>query len=167
MSNWSGLGGPDKEVSIYGRQSNSGTYIYFQDNVLKGDYSPKARRMNGTAQIVEAIKTDTAGIGYVGIGYAVGDEGEVVSGIKVLKIARDETTPAVSPLEPENVMSGLYPLSRPLYQFTNGRPEGRLLEFIRFELSEKGQAIVGEQGSYPVTPDYIKQNKSVAADLHP
>lgn len=159
IANWREIGGSDLAVSLYGRQSNSGTYIYFRDNVLKGDYSPQARRMNGNAQIVEAVKTDKAGIGYVGIGYVVDDKGEVISGIKVLNIAKEANLPAVTPLKQENVRSGLYPLTRSLYQYTDGKPKGKLLEFIQFELSQEGQELVTREGYYPVTPEYMDYNR--------
>jgi phosphate transport system substrate-binding protein len=159
IANWKELGGPDLAISLYGRQSNSGTYVYFRDNVLKGDYSPQARRMNGNAQIVEAVKTDKAGIGYVGIGYVVNDKGEVTPRIRVLNIAKDANSSPVTPLKLENVKSGLYPITRPLYQYTDGKPEGKLLEFIKFELSEGGQELVTKEGYYPVTPEYMDYNR--------
>ncbi len=161
ITNWNEVGGPNLEISMYGRQSNSGTYIYFRDNVLKGDYSPKVRGMNGTAQIVEAVRKDKAGIGYVGIGYIIDDQGNLLSGINSLKIAKDENSPAVSSLEPENVRSGLYPIVRPLYQYTDGLPEGNLLDFIIFELSDEGQKLVISEGYYPVTPEYMEMNKKL------
>ena len=161
ITNWNEVGGLDLEISMYGRQSNSGTYIYFRDNIIKGDYSPKVRRMNGTAQIVEAVRNDKAGIGYVGIGYIINDQGNILPGINSLKIAKDENSPAVSPLEPENVKSGLYPIVRPLYQYTDGLPEGNLLDFIIFELSDEGQRLVISEGYYPVTPEYMKMNEKL------
>lgn len=161
ITNWNEVGGPDLEISMYGRQSNSGTYIYFRDNIIKGDYSPKVRRMNGTAQIVEAVRNDKAGIGYVGIGYIIDDQGNILPGINSLKIAKDENSHAVSPLEPENVKSGLYPIVRPLYQYTDGLPEGNLLDFIIFELSDEGQRLVISEGYYPVTSEYMKMNEKL------
>jgi phosphate transport system substrate-binding protein len=158
ISHWKEINGPDVPVSLYGRQSNSGTFIFFRDYVLKGEYSQNMKRMNGTAQIVEAIKQDRGGIGYVGIGYVVDRQGKVIPGIRVLNIAKDAGSQAISPLDPENVKSGLYPISRPLYQYTNGVPSGRILEFIQFELSDEGQKIVTREGYYPVTAEYMKAN---------
>lgn len=159
ISNWRKLNGPDLQISLYGRQSNSGTYVFFRDKILKGEYSQKMRMMNGTAQIVEAVKQDRAGIGYVGIGYVVDSKGKVMNGLKVLKIAKNVNSPAVTPLDPENVKTGRYPLSRPLYQYTNGIPDGGILKFIQFELNDKGQDIVSLEGYYPVTPEYIETNR--------
>lgn len=159
--NWKEVGGPDMEISLYGRTSASGTYVFFRDNVLKGDYSPKMNAMVGTSHIVEAVKKDKSGIGYVGVGYVKDEQGKVIHGIKVLKLAKDKNSPAVSPLEIENVKSGLYPLSRPLYQYTNGKPKGKLLEFIRFELSEEGQELILKEGFFPVTREYMERNREL------
>lgn len=160
ISNWQQIGGPNQKITTYGRQSSSGTFIYFRDNVVKADYDQKMRRMNGTAQIVESIRQDPGGIGYVGIGYVKGTKGKPVKGINILALAANDSSKAVSPLISEEITSGNYPLVRPLYQFTNGIPEGQLLEFIRFELSDSGQHLVSEEGYYPVTPAYKAQNTS-------
>lgn len=158
-TNWKEVGGPDKKISLYGRQSNSGTYVFFRDHVLKGDYSAEMKRMNGNAQIVEAIKADEAGIGYVGVGYVVDEEGRPVEGLKIIKVAKDENSTAVSPLNPENVKNGTYPLARPLNQYVNGKPKDDILDFIKFELSEEGQEIVVEEGFYPVSSEYQELNE--------
>jgi len=161
ITNWKDLDGPDMTITLYGRQSNSGTYIYFREHIVKADYSARMRNMNGTAQIVEAIRSDRSGIGYVGIGYIADSEGNVISMINVVDVAADDKSPAVSPLDPENVMSGAYPISRPLYQYTNGMPEGDMLEFLRWELSEEGQKVVAQSGYYPVNEDYMQQNREL------
>lgn len=158
IKNWKEVGGKDIPISLYGRQSNSGTFIYFRNHIVKADYSDKMKRMNGNAQIVESIKRDIAGIGYVGVGYVV-EEGKLTKGIKVLKVAKDEHSPAISPLNPENVEKGIYPIARPLYQYSNGHPTGKVLDFIKFELSKEGQKIVIDEGFYPVSPEYRKLNK--------
>ncbi len=159
--NWKEVEGTDLQISLYGRQSNSGTFVFFRDEVLKGDYSKNMKMMNGTAQIVEAVKQDRAGIGYVGIGYVVDKEGKVVSGINVLEIAKDSHSTAVTPLDPENVKTRLYPISRPLFQYNKGIPKGKMLEFIKFELSDKGQKVVSSEGYYPVPPEYIETNRKL------
>lgn len=161
ITTWKEVGGPDMNITLYGRQSNSGTYVYFRDNVVKDDYSAAMRNMNGTAQIVEAIRNDGAGIGYVGIGYIADHEGNVISRINVVNVASDRNTPAVSPLDPENILSGTYPISRPLYQYTNGLPEGDVLAFIQWELSEEGQQVVERSGYYRVSNNYMDQNREL------
>ncbi len=158
-TNWKGAGGKDAKISLYGRQSNSGTYVFFREFVLKGDYSPHMKSMNGNAQIVEAIKLDTEGIGYVAVGYVVNVKGEVMPRIKILSIAKDGKSEAYSPIKIENVMTGKYPVSRPLNQYLNGKPAGKLLEFTRFELSDEGQEIVRQQGFFPVQKEWVEFNK--------
>jgi len=91
----------------------------------------------------------------------VDSKGNVMNGIKVIKIAKNVNSPAVTPLDPENVKTGLYPISRPLFQYTNGVPAGEILKFIKFELGEKGQKIVSSGGYYPVTADYIESNRKL------
>ncbi|MCX7767123.1 MAG: PstS family phosphate ABC transporter substrate-binding protein, partial [Candidatus Sumerlaeia bacterium] len=69
IKNWRTLGGPDLPITLYGRQSNSGTFVFFREFVVKADYSSEMRQMNGNSQIVESLRNDKSGIGYVGIGY--------------------------------------------------------------------------------------------------
>ena len=159
IKNWKEVGGKDIPISLYGRQGNSGTFVYFRDNVVKADYSDKMRRMNGNAQIVEAIRRDVSGIGYVGVGYVLEEGGKVTEGIKVIEVAKDKNSPAISPLNPENIKKGLYPITRPLYQYSNGVPGGNLLDFIKFELSDEGQKIVMEEGFYPISQQYKRLNQ--------
>lgn len=157
LTHWKDLGGPDSEISLYGRQNNSGTFVFFRDKFLKADYSPEAKQMNGNAQIVEGVKADLSAIGYVGLGYVVRQDGSLVPGVKVLDISSDSAY--VSPLKKENIASGAYPITRPLYQFTNGKPQGKVLDFIRFELSPEGQHLVSEEGYYPIAPEHVAINK--------
>ncbi len=161
ITNWREVGGPDMDISLYGRQSNSGTYVYFRDSVVLGEYSRNLKQMNGTAQMVEGIKNDPAGMGYVGVGYIVQKDGSLTSNIKVLDVKADEASPAASPLEIANVTSGIYPIVRPLFQYTNGTPRGKLRDFMLFSLSEQGQQIVLGSGYYPVSRKYFAQNEKV------
>jgi phosphate transport system substrate-binding protein len=115
--------------------------------------------MNGNAQIVEGVIADRASIGYVGIGYVFDDTGKTRDGLTVLKVARDSESEPVDPLVSENVKSGLYPIARALYQYTNGKPKGAVKAFISFELSPEGQKIVEEMSFYPVAGEYIDRNK--------
>jgi len=156
IANWSQVGGPNKKVSLYGRQPSSGTFVYVRDEAVKAEYSASMRQMNGNAQIVEAVKGDEGGIGYVGVGYAR------EQGIKVLKLSKDGNN-YYSPLDKSAVDAGTYPLARPLFQYTNGKAKGDARAFIQFELSEAGQKIVSDQGFYPVTEGYQARNE---ANLH-
>ncbi|MBS4028807.1 MAG: phosphate ABC transporter substrate-binding protein [Ignavibacteriales bacterium] len=142
ITNWKQLGGNDAKIILYSRENNSGTYVYFKDNVLDGDdFAPNAQNMPGTAAVVNAIAKDKNGIGYGGAAYA--------KGIKFLKIKKDANSIAYEPTT-ENVKSGDYPISRYLYLYTRSRPTGALKEFIDWILSIEGQAIVTKVGYFPV-----------------
>jgi len=156
IKNWKEVGGPDMPVSLYGRQPSSGTYAFVQEEVMGNkNYTPKMKQMNGNAQIIEAVKAEKGGIGYVGVGYAL-ENGKVAGGIKVLEVAKDAKSAPVSPLEPANVKSGKYPIARPLFQYINGKPKGAVLDFVKFELSPEGQKIVEEQGFYSIIGSNVK-----------
>lgn len=153
ITNWSEVGGADLAITLFGRQSTSGTYVFFMETVVKDDYSPEMRNLPGTADIVEAVAGDVGGIGYAAIGYAEKD------GVKALKIAADENSEAYDPTVLENITSGNYPLTRPLYQYMIGKPGGLLLDFLLFEVGEAGQQIVLGEGFYPLTAADLEFNK--------
>jgi phosphate transport system substrate-binding protein len=160
VKNWKMVGGPDKPVSLYGRQSNSGTYVFMQEHVLGNkNYSPDMKEMNGNAQIIEGILQDEGGIGYVGVGYLFDKDGKVRKGLKVLNIAKDAKSPAYSPLDKAAVDSGNYPVARPLYQATNGKPTGVAAAFIAFEVGPEGQKIVEREGFFTIGAKYKEQNE--------
>jgi phosphate transport system substrate-binding protein len=160
ISNWKDVGGADMPISLYGRQPNSGTYVFFQEHVMGNkDYSMKMKQMNGNAQIIEGVKSEKGAIGYVGVGYVYDENGKVIGGIKVLDIAKDANAKPITPLVRENVLSGHYPVSRPLMQYTNGKPKGAVKDFIAFELGPEGQKVVEDNGFYPVTGKYAKENE--------
>src|SRR5690554_2802685 len=152
-NNWNQLsGGENTAITLYGRQSSSGTYIYFRENIVKDEYNTSMIGMSGTAQIVDALKTDKSGIGYVSSGYL---SENIMNDIKVLKISADTQSPSYAPNK-ENIISGIYPITRPLLQYTNGKPEGKLLEFILYQFSDQGAKIIEDSGFYSV--DYKKYN---------
>ena len=161
IKNWKEVGGPDKPISLYGRQSNSGTYVFFQEHVLGNkNYSPHMKQMNGNAQIVEGVIQDESGIGYVGVGYIYDKAtGKVREGIKVLKVSKNINSPAYSTLDKAAVDSGNYPISRPLFQSTNGKPKGAILDFIKFETSPEGQKIVERECFFTIGPSHKVQNE--------
>ncbi|MEO0108307.1 MAG: PstS family phosphate ABC transporter substrate-binding protein [candidate division WOR-3 bacterium] len=155
IKNWRDVGGPNRKITLYGRQPSSGTYVYMRDEVLFGDYDPGMRQMNGNGQIVEAIKGDATGIGYVGVGYA-----RSAQGINVISVAKIEGGEYVSPLDADKVKAGEYPIARALFQYTNGRPRGDVKSFIEFELDPDGQKIVEEEGFFAVGGSYQEQNQA-------
>ncbi|OFV68731.1 MAG: Phosphate binding protein [Candidatus Syntrophoarchaeum caldarius] len=148
ITNWKEVGGDDRDITLYGRQSTSGTYEFMREYILKADYSPDMLNMEGNKAIVDGIKTDKNGIGYIGIGY-------LVDGVKPLDLAVNDSSEYVSPLEESAVEEGVYPLSRPLYQYTNGLPEVDSIaySFLKFELSDEGLEIIRNAGYYPPNPE--------------
>jgi phosphate transport system substrate-binding protein len=142
ITNWKDVGGPDARIILYSRENNSGTYVYFKDNVLEGeDFAASAQNMPGTAAVVNAVSKDKFGIGYGGAAYG--------KGIKELKVKKDATSPAYGPT-PENIKSGNYPISRFLYLYTRSRPTGAMKSYIDWILSEEGQEIVSRVGYFPI-----------------
>jgi len=159
ITDWKEVGGKGGKISLYGRQSNSGTFVFFREFVVKADYSPHMKSMNGNAQIAEGIKKDREGIGYVAVGYVVDQKGEVMSGIKIINVSKEGQSEAFSPTIMDNVITGKYPISRPLNQYLNGKPTGKLLDIIKFEISEEGQKIVRQEGFFPVQKNWMEFNR--------
>lgn len=158
IKNWKDIGGPNLPVSLYGRQSNSGTYVFMQEHVLGNkNYSTDMKEMNGNAQIIEGVIQDAGGIGYVGVGYLYDASGKIRQGIKVLKISNGGA--AFSPLDKAAVDSGDYPVARALYQATNGKPSPEAAAFLRYEMSDAGQKIVEREGFFPISAAHKAANE--------
>lgn len=136
-----------RPINIYGRQSNSGTYVYFRDR-LQIAFSPRAREMNGNAQIIEAIKADKQSIGYVGAGYVIKDGRQSGEGFRMLKVYEDGKA-ACSPLDYQKVLDGHYFFQRPLYQYVLKSSYDRVKPLLDFEKSAEGQKIIVAHGYFP------------------
>lgn len=136
ITNWKQLGGKDAKIVMYSRENNSGTYVYFKDNVLKGqDYAPSCQNLPGTAAVVNAVSKDVNGIGYGGHGYS--------KGVKLCKVNGFE------PSE-NNIGSGKYPISRSLYMYLRNKPSGAVKQYVDWILSPDGQKIVTQIGYFPL-----------------
>lgn len=157
ITNWKEVGGVDMPINLYGRQSNSGTFAFFREFVLEGEYSEKMNRMNGNSQIVESVRNDISGIGYVGVGYVI-KNGKPIDIVKILNVAKKQGEKGYSPVEASNIYTGKYPIARGLHQYTSGKPTGAVKSFIEFELSNEGQKFVKEMGFYPIDEEYKKSN---------
>jgi len=145
-TDWTSLTPKNMPINIYGRQSNSGTHDFVRKR-LGIDFTPYAKQMNGNAQILEAIKADHSGIGYVGAGYvAHRGSGE----IKVLTIYNEKNEKAVSPLDASMIAAGKYYFQRPLFQYYKAGSYDKIRPFIDFEKSEEGKRIIQSAGYYPV-----------------
>jgi len=142
ITNWKQLGGPSEKIILYSRENNSGTYVYFKDNVLMGDdYAPGAQNMPGTAGVVNAVARDKFGIGFGGAAYG--------KGIKEVKVKKDEGTQGYAPTL-ENITSGNYPISRFLFMYVKNRPSGAMKAYIDWILGDEGQKIVNDVGYFPI-----------------
>jgi phosphate transport system substrate-binding protein len=150
LTNWKDLGGDDAPIVLYGRQSTSGTFGFFRDAVVKADYASSLRQMEGSQAIVDAVVSDVNGIGYVGVGYVKGQDGSPRTDVAALSVSPTGGEPA-SPLDVDAVLSGRYPISRPIFQYLATIPEAGspLDRFIRFEASPAGLSIVESMGFYP------------------
>ncbi|HXV14474.1 MAG TPA: PstS family phosphate ABC transporter substrate-binding protein, partial [Candidatus Krumholzibacteria bacterium] len=137
----------NKPISLYGRNSASGTYGYFKEHALfKGDYKDGVKEQPGSSSVVQGVASDRYGIGYSGIGYKTAD-------VKAVPIKADAGSEAI-PATPEFAYTGKYPLARFLYVYVNHKPGSELdplrREFIRFMFSKQGQESVVKDGYYPL-----------------
>ncbi|HIJ78775.1 MAG: phosphate ABC transporter substrate-binding protein PstS family protein [Desulfobulbaceae bacterium] len=143
----------NKPISLYGRNSASGTYGYFKKKALfKGDYKDSVKEQPGSASVVMGITEDVAGIGYSGIGYRT-------SGVKAIALSKLNGEQAYEP-NYDNVLSGKYPLARTLYVYVTKEPNKPLdkltAEFLKFVLSKEGQQIVVKDGYLPLPAKAIE-----------
>ena len=139
---WTDVGGPDEEILVLSRESSSGTYVFFQEMVLKKqDYLQDAKLLPATSAIIQSASTDKWAIGYVGLGYAIAATDKV----KIIAVKTDVESAAVMPSD-MTVKSGQYPIARPLYLYLDGKSEGTEKKFVDFCLSAEGQSIVTETG---------------------
>lgn len=144
----------NRPISIYGRNSASGTYGYFKSKVLKkGDYKDNVKEQPGSASVVQGISEDKFAIGYSGIGYKT-------SGVKVLPLSKKAGGEFINSAA-ENVANGNYPLSRFLYVNIVKNPakpiDPLVKEFLRFVFSYEGQQVVVKDGYLPLSYDIVKK----------
>lgn len=154
INNWKEVGGEDRAILRYARESNSGTYVFFKEQVLKNqDYAADSQTMPGTSAVANAVGKDPGGIGYGGVAYYIGQ-----SSLKILPVKKDDKSEAVSPVLPdgkidyEAAWTGRYPIARYLYMYTGFKPRGTLKTYIDWILSEDGQKVVEEVGYVPLRP---------------
>jgi phosphate transport system substrate-binding protein len=151
IKNWKALGDYQKPVSLYGRQSNSGTYVFMQEFVLGNkNYSADMKEMNGNAQIIEGVLQDEGAVGYVGVGYLYDEKNQIRKGIKVLRISKEPNGTGYLPTDKTAVESGAYPISRPLFMATNGKPKADVAQFLTWIVGPEGQAIVEREGFFTI-----------------
>jgi phosphate transport system substrate-binding protein len=148
LKNWSQVGGDDRPIVLLSRESNSGTYVYFLENVIRlGDkesellFSPDTLLMPSSEGISVEVRQNPNAIGYDGLGYVTDDQ-------KMVAVARSADGPFVLP-SVRTVNDGSYPISRPLFMYTAGEPINEIETYLDWILSD-GQAIVSELGFVPL-----------------
>ncbi|MCJ7729056.1 MAG: phosphate ABC transporter substrate-binding protein [Sedimentisphaerales bacterium] len=154
-ANWKEFGGKDLAMVTLSREVSSGTHIYFKEEVVqlgkKGsteEFSAQTLLLTSSQAIVEEVAANEAAVGYLGMGY-------VSERTKAVLVARGEQ---FYPPDVNNVIKKTYPLSRPLYFYTNGEPGGVTKLFIDFTLSPKGQQQFIETGFVPLGETIAPKN---------
>lgn len=149
VQNWKELGGADLKIVILSRESNSGTHLFFKEQVLrrgdakaKEEFAPQALLMPSSKAILDEISQNPNAVGYVGMGFSN-------ENVKTIKVASRGSLNFILPTA-ENVLTWAYPISRPLYLYTNGDPQNLVKRFIDYALSDKGQRIVIETYFVPI-----------------
>jgi phosphate transport system substrate-binding protein len=152
INNWKQVGGPDHKIIRYSRESNSGTYSFVKDEVLKGrDYAADCQTMSGTSEVAEAVSRDTWGIGYGGVAYFA-----KIPALRIVSIKKTDGGPAVSPLGKDGrpdfsvIYSHDYGLYRFLYMYAAEEPQGEKKTFLDWILGPEGQKIVDQVEYVPL-----------------
>lgn len=156
---------PTFPVRLYGRNSASGTYIFFKQHALcNGDYQAQVQQLPSSSSIIQTVANGRGAMGYASVGYQS-------SGVKTLAIASSAAEPAYQ-VNAYNVQTGLYPLARSLFLMINqqpGKPFSPVLaEFLKFVLSDDGQFIVVQEGYFPIAESQQQsQLKTLFNAAHP
>jgi phosphate transport system substrate-binding protein len=138
VTDWSGAGGSGGKISVYTRNTSSGTFSEFKELAMKKrDYAPDSQKLAGNEQIASEVAKNPNGVGYVGLAYTK------ASGIKVVPV--EGATPSK-----ESVLAKSYPYARPTFFYTDGDASGVAKQFIDFTLSDAGQKIVTQVGFVPI-----------------
>jgi phosphate transport system substrate-binding protein len=148
LTKWSDLGvtipgASGDEIVRVSRQSNSGTYEFLREHVLKNkDFKLGSRDMNGSKEVVELVSSTPTAIGYSGMGYAT-------PAVKMLKVKKTASDPAYEP-NVANTLAKTYPIARTLQVYTLGEPQGAVKTYIDWMLSDAGQKVVEASGYVPL-----------------
>ena len=138
VTDWSAVGGSGGKISVYTRNTSSGTYAEFKELAMKKrDYALDSQKLAGNEQIAQEVSKNPNGVGYVGLAYTK------AGGIKIVPI--DGASPSK-----ESVLAKNYPYARPTFYYTNGDPTGAVKEFIDFTVGPDGQKIVEQVGFVPI-----------------
>jgi phosphate transport system substrate-binding protein len=149
LDGWKG-----RAVSLFGRNSASGTYGFFQEHALaKGDFKPSVKEQPGSSAVVQGVGGDIYALGYSGIGYRT-------SGVRPLPLASEDGGEFFEATY-DNALSGDYPMARFLIVYVNKKPGEPLdkltLEFLKFVLAKEGQMVVEKNGYYPMPAELVAE----------
>jgi len=149
ITNWKEVGGKDEKIVILSREVNSGTHVYFKEHVLrkgnasgKEEFAPGALLLSSSQAIADEVSGNSAAVGYYGMGYISNKQ-------KAISVAKNDKSEYINSTI-ENVLDGKYPISRPLFLYTNGEPKGLIKKFVDYTLSKEGQDIVVKTDFVPV-----------------
>lgn len=142
ITNWKQVGGDDRKIVVYSRETSSGTYEFFKESVLKNkNYMSSSLSMPATGAIIQSVSQTKGAIGYVGLAY-------VSPRVKTLDISYDGKHYAAPTVE--NATNKTYPIVRPLYYYYNSKDKVAIAPLLDFILSPEGQAIIKKSGYIPV-----------------
>lgn len=151
ISNWAEVGGEDRPIVRLSRETNSGTHVYFLEQVVRRGnsqdrtlFAPETLLLPSSEGITAEIRQNPNAIGYDGLGYVTPD-------LKIVAVGRDPSGPFEIP-SAASVNDGLYPIARDLYMYTNGRPTGAAAAYLDWILGPQAQAIVTNLGFVPIQP---------------
>lgn len=145
ITNWKQVGGDDRKIVVYSRETSSGTYEFFKESVLKKkNYMSSSLSMPATGAIIQSVSQTRGAIGYVGLAY-------VSPRIKTLAVSYDDKHFAAPTLE--NAINKTYPIVRPLYYYYNKKSAGLVDPLLQFVLSPAGQEIIKKSGYIPINEE--------------
>lgn len=145
ITNWKEVGGENKKIIVYTRETSSGTYDFFKQHVLKRkEFTNRALSMPASGTIVQSISQTPGAIGYVGLPY--------IGKLKALAISYDQGKSYAAPTF-ENAATGKYPIVRPLYYYYERQDSAKVAPFINFFFSPEGQEITRKLGYIPVSSE--------------
>jgi phosphate transport system substrate-binding protein len=149
IGTWKALGvdfpAGDDKVVLASRQNNSGTYEYFREAVLGGDkgrFKPECNNLNGSKDVVDFCAKTKSAIGYSGIAYATGE-------VRVVPVVKAAGGKPVMPTV-DTILDSSYAISRPLFMFTNGEPQGPVKHYLDWIKSDAGQGVLQKKGYIPL-----------------
>ncbi|PIQ90349.1 MAG: hypothetical protein COV71_04945 [Candidatus Omnitrophica bacterium CG11_big_fil_rev_8_21_14_0_20_41_12] len=149
ITNWKEVGGKDEKIVLLSREVNSGTHVYFKEHVLrkgnangKEEFAPGALLLSSSQAIADEVSGNSSTIGYYGMGYISNKQ-------KPIAVAKDANSEYINP-SIDNVLSGKYPISRPLFLYTDGEPQGLVKKLVDYILSKEGQDIVVKTDFVPI-----------------